>query len=132
MKEDIKILEDYAYAICTISSTTEQDQRIAQAIKSLISRNKELEEKNKKLEEKNKKLENHCKRIEKENWEYITGTNETKYYSVSIAKNNFIPKSKVREKIEELEKEINPSFTSIKTLKRIFAKDILQELLQEE
>lgn len=49
LQEDIKILEDYAYAMCTISSTTEQDQRIAQAIENLIARNKELEEKINKL-----------------------------------------------------------------------------------
>ena len=50
LQEDIKVLEDYAYAMCTISSTTEQDQRIANAIENLIKGYRELEEKVNKYE----------------------------------------------------------------------------------
>lgn len=75
MEEDIEILEDYAYAMCTISSTTEKDKRIAQAIENLINRNKELKEK--------------CAS------EYTRGFVEGLHDSIS--------KSKVRDKLEENE-----------------------------
>lgn len=39
--EDIKILEDYSYAMTTISNATEKDIRISKAIENILKRYKE-------------------------------------------------------------------------------------------
>lgn len=44
IEESIKILEDYSYALETISSATEKDKKLSEAIKNVLDRNKYLEE----------------------------------------------------------------------------------------
>ncbi len=44
LEESIKILEDYSYALITISSSTEKDKKLSEAIKNVLDRNKYLEE----------------------------------------------------------------------------------------
>ena len=115
MEEDIKVLEDYAYAMCTISSTTEQDQRIAQAIKNLIAGYKELEEKADRLGKLYYEANENCIKYEKD----------------------YMPKSKVREKIEaldDIESEYSKKILNISketATFTIFVQEILKQLLQE-
>lgn len=44
IEESIKILEDYSYALETISSATEKDKKLSEAIRNVLDRNKYLEE----------------------------------------------------------------------------------------
>ena len=56
-----KILEDYAYAICTISCATEEDEKISKAIGTVLQEYEKLQKRNnrqyKLLQKKDKQLE---------------------------------------------------------------------------
>ena len=126
MKEYIKILEEIVetYRICSVNEEG-FDMRVDigftkkeyKAIENLLTRYKQLEEENTQL-----------KTITQEYNSYLQDSNcETKiiiadseYFVNGFFKENFIPKSKVKEKIEELK---NGTYD---------AKIILQELLREE
>lgn len=113
MEEDIKVLEEYFNNICfdetnkiTADLCTIGINEI-RAIENLIKRYKELEEEN-------KNIKNHI------------------YYK-EIVELNYIPKSKVREKIKEVNNS-NENYTFYKLTSADIRKTIttnLEELLQE-
>lgn len=49
IEEDIKILEDYSYAMASISNATEKDIRISKAIENILADRERLEKENKEL-----------------------------------------------------------------------------------
>lgn len=124
MEEDIKILEDMikrldknCFDIYRKASNTEDylgtiigNEIIS--LEKLIKGYRELEERNIYLVNERKKLE-----------ELLFMSNE-----------NYIEKSKIRNKIEELEKELTQDITRNDGFAeyREYARDILQELLEEE
>ena len=111
MEEDIEILEEY------INCGFNENEEI-RAIKNLLTRYKELEEENKtQLEAFELGKESSRKRIEYD----------------------YIPKSKVKEKIEELDKEEKRELKGTKGQDRYYIKQkymykrkVLEELLREE
>ena len=126
MNEDIKILEelkeeyskglerlnDKDLSLCMQNIYTLRKKQV-QAIENLINRNKELEEENRifALEGKNIQLELHIK-------------------------NNYIPKSVIREKIEELDDLIIETQKELGSASKeftiyVYQKSILQDLLKE-
>lgn len=44
LEESIRMLEDYSYVLATISSSTEKDKKLSEAIRNILDRNKYLEE----------------------------------------------------------------------------------------
>ena len=127
MEEDIKILENLKEDTlkackCSLASSSEKEEwkKEVQAIENLINRVKELEEENTiyALEGKNIKLEHHIK-------------------------DNYIPKSKIREKIEEHKKVKEALGIEYKTTKyedegkrirnfyMIVSEDLIVQALQE-
>lgn len=112
MEEDIKVLEEiieinkkYGIDICI-----NRDE--IQAIENLIARNKELEEENIKYERANDYLQTLNHKYYEDNVTLLRKNGNVEILSDDIHfkyiddVNNYIPKSKVREKIDELEKEI--------------------------
>lgn len=122
MEEDIKMLEKLCNQIIDEDDLDMFEilspYEIAQAIKNLLTRYKELEEKNKtQLEAFELGKESSRKRIEYD----------------------YIPKSKVKEKIEELDKEEKRELKGTKGQDRYYIKQkymykrkVLEELLREE
>ena len=117
MEEDIKILEEFLDLARTRDYKgnltgsfdefeLEVEEKEYKAIENLIIRYKELEEENKKL-------------IETYKSEKTMKNNYVQYYQDLLLKENCIPKSKVKEKIEELK---NGTYD---------AKIILQQLLED-
>ena len=121
MEEDIKILEEFIEAIKFVEERTlyeleakERCKKRYKAIENLLTRYKQLEEENKKWEE----------------WA------ENAECDMSV---NYIRKSKIKEKIEELEHEkfkrtqlgvfLLKNYENQKLLAKI---QVLQELLEEE
>ena len=95
--EDIKVLEE-SYVMKTNHELDENNKRVRQAIENLIKRNKDLEERNKKLDRENQGL------FEAYNFNDTNLLAKTlKEYRKEIL--NSVPKSKVTEKIEEIEKQ---------------------------
>lgn len=131
-EEDIKILENLKENVALFSGGWQPilKQEEKQAIENLINRNKELEEKNrvyhikisnnleriKQLEDTNKKLYEIGKEIGKQH----------KYTS-----ENYIPKSKVEETIEELNRKIKYEDNEKVIIWLHKQKKILQELLEK-
>lgn len=121
MEEDIKILEELKRPI--LGCGFEKQTAILKAIENLIDRNKELEEMLK---------------------HRIKYTNELEKDLFENASNYVIPKSKVKEKIEEIDKEIKDltirlcvrgSGKTIRTLQQTIKmekRNMLQELLEKE
>lgn len=117
LEEDIKILEEEIqefkefekkYKLKRIHKGTEGKSRI-QALENLIARYKELKEKN-----------------------ALLLANNNGYYDLKkYVKENYIPKSKVKEKIEELN-DINSKFSQrvIKS-KEVYLTELVQNILQE-
>ena len=85
MEEDIEKLNIFLLANIPEIITQEEFVEVKQAIENLINKNKELEEK--------VKIIDHMCLVNKEEYQLIKN-------------NDYIPKSKVREKIEEANKEI--------------------------
>lgn len=111
MEEDIKILEEYL-EIFDVSRTyhnEEYEDKIKKAIENLIARNKELESE---IQHKNDQMLLQDREIDR----------------------HYIPKSKIKEKIEELENsEPSDDDYNFEAQNDIHSKiDILQELLEEE
>lgn len=103
MEEDIKILVDLIFEIKKLGL----DEEKAQAIENLINRVKELEE-------------------------AVDNFMQGKAYSTKQLENvnkNYIPKSKIREKIEEL--KIKKGYMVIDEMNEIIVKT-LQELLEDK
>ena len=126
--EDIEILENKIKMsrdlFNNIGSYTYLDEAIMQAIENLIERNKELE-----------------KHYEHEQ-EYINGE-VFSAKQMHFIDDEYIPKSKIKEKIEEINKEIDKCFISQNDKNFCFyeckencglndTKKVLQELLEEE
>ena len=111
IEEDIKILESFINEL----EEYEDEEQLKQAIEHLIARNKELTNKGielatdidaletdlKELKEKNKELEQNYINPSKARFSYFDNEKGTK-----VVIEGFIPKSKVKEKIEELEKDV--------------------------
>ena len=108
MEEDIKILEELIeeYKDCSVKGLDMQvdvsfREKQCNAIEHLIKRYKQLEEENTQL-----------KTITQEYNSYLQDSNcdtkiiiaDSEYFANGFFKENFIPKSKVKEKIEELKK----------------------------
>lgn len=138
MGEDIEILEDKL----KLNATTKFDwfgEKEFKAIENLINRNKELEKENKELYEIKYVASTFTDRTMKQ---FSIGEFR---YKVNWFKENYIPKSKVEEKIEELKIKIEDYKNMANTLtdrvdKRIICDQIeelkttikyLQELLKE-
>ena len=124
MEEDTKILEElineYKDYFCgNYNIINDMGLKLAhiEAIENLIKRNKELQEALKDEIQCFNKMKDIAETLRKENVEYII---QNRQYEL-----NYIPKSKVREKIEELEKGNKNTF--IRGEKIL----VLQELLQE-
>lgn len=130
MEEDIKILENY------LNGDKIYDTELDNALEHLIARNKELEEENKLNSRNiflaNNQICNYMKgyndglnkeetaiaRVARENRDYIIAQEIKRYKDTIIelykkleegnkkVEKDYIPKSKVREKIEELEKDV--------------------------
>lgn len=148
MGEDIKILEDtlqkYCYKNCKgeIDDSCKECKRL-KAIENLLTRYKQLEEENKQLKEYIVKAPNldemtavQYTKIQEE--AYIMGRAKEQQRAKEIIHNDYIPKSKVKEKIEELE---NESYQiSLKSevafdsgiMKNNLRIKVLQELLEEK
>lgn len=138
--EDIKVLEEYL---------DKQDRKfvseyrlaLLQAIENLIKGYKELEEKNIKLQKRNnrqfklfgkrdKEIEN-LKNANKTLYELCQGKAMQEFINNEC---DYIPKSKVREKIEELEKDYQEYKDSQEWEifdETKYAYELLQELLEE-
>ena len=107
MEEDIKILEDFIDYYGFIKTAIGDDnirqfeinisKNEIKAIENLIARNKELKKENKELKEITTNYNA---------YPYYDGDDriiiaDVKYFANGFFKNNFIPKSKIKEKIEE-------------------------------
>lgn len=141
MEEDIKVLEEFIEKNIKSSLRTELNANELQAIENLIKRNKELEEKNIKLQKRNnrqfklfgkrdKEIEN-LKNANKTLYELCQGKAMQEFINNEC---DYIPKSKVREKIEELEKDYEEYKDSQEWEifdETKYAYELLQELLEE-
>ena len=125
LEEDIEIIEEMIEVYCSCSVDEEGfDMRVdiafmkkeCKALENLLTRYKQLEEENTQL-----------KTITQEYNSYLQDSNcdtkiiiaDSEYFANGFFKENFIPKSKVKEKIEELK---NGTYD---------AKIILQQLLED-
>lgn len=118
MGEYIKILEEIVeiYRSCSVNEEGFDMKKECEALENLIARYKQLEEENTQL-----------KTITQEYNSYLQDSNcdtkiiiaDSEYFANGFFKENFIPKSKVIEKIKELEDGTYD------------AKIILQQLLEE-
>ena len=107
MEEDIKILEEFTESSCCLASQEE----IIECVKNLIKGYRELEEENEEL-----------KRL----------ANNKQWISPCYVAHNYIPKSKIKEKIEELNtikdnKEFGLSYGDLLNFV-----DDLQELMEDK
>lgn len=117
MKEDITILTAFLLSNIPEIITQEEFDEVKQAIENLIKGYRELEEDNQKFE---------------------SGKFLTPAQCVRIGK-DYIPKSKVKEKIEELDKKEKEELKGLKGQDRYFVKqmymykrNILQELMEDK
>ena len=100
MEEDIKILEEFIEAYKVAEEVLDGD--VIHSIYNLVTRYKQLEEENTQL-----------KTITQEYNSYLQDSNcdtkiiiaDSEYFANGFFKENFIPKSKVKEKIEELKED---------------------------
>ena len=114
------------------------NKQLAKAIENLIQENKELKERleNRRAIDKELEIENKSLlQVNKELKEKVNVLNQEKEYLNTIIESdndNYIPKSKVKEKIEELEKQ-EDWFIENKGLDELYGQiDILKELLEGE
>ena len=147
MEEDIKILEEIKEGTlkaseCSLTSISESNhwKREAQAIENIIKRYKELEQENEKLEEKRlwqnkerRRLEGIICDLQDELSLYKKDLGEF-YKSSEEQLKNSVPKSKIEEKIKDLEskKDIKDNTTyTFKEVEEVIIQ-VLQELLEWE
>ena len=126
MEEDIKILEEFIEAYKIAEEVLDGD--VIQSIDNLVTRYKQLEEENTQL-----------KTITQEYNSYLQDSNcdtkiiiaDSEYFANGFFKENFIPKSKVKEKIEEL-KEDEEFYREHDRMYEFESKiKLLQELLED-
>ena len=151
MEEDIKILEEY-FELTKSGYIVYPHDKEYKALQNLLTKYKQLEQENEKLKEatiinknlyeevcnKNKELEDKCidiaERLYTERMANAVMSNNIKGYQEELA--NSIPKSLIKEKIEELDKEKLKYDNDLRiyTLRNTFdfQKEVLQELLGEE
>ena len=115
MEEDIKILEEFIEAYKIAEEVLDGD--VIQSIEHLIKRYKQLEEENKELKHITQNYNAYQQKSDNPNSTIIIA--DEKWFINGYFKENFIPKSKVKEKIEELK---NGTYD---------AKIILQQLLED-
>jgi len=94
IEEDIKILEDYSYALATISSATEKDIRLSKAIENILEDRERLEKENEKL---NTEIAKH---VYFENIQMKELNAENNRCAMFAIKNNELEKSNVKLKTE--------------------------------
>ena len=136
MEEDIKILEEliseyknnvwneYPYKF---------NKEIIYTLENLLTRYKQLEEENKELKHITQNYNVYQQKSDNPNTTIIIA--DEKWFINGYFKENFIPKSKVKEKIEELKEKtaMQGLFIDSETICRVDAKiQVLQELLREE
>ncbi len=136
MKEDIKILEDLAE---TLNKTCENG--ICEASTSIENLIKELKDSDDLLISMALELrqnEEYIRELEEDNQKFESGKFLTPAQCVRIGK-DYIPKSKVKEKIEELDKKEKEELKGLKGQDRYFVKqmymykrNILQELIEDK
>lgn len=137
MEEDIKKCEEFinlSFLYGKLSFTKTQLYEYQKAMSNLVTRYKQLEEENTQL-----------KTITQEYNSYLQDSNcdtkiiiaDSEYFANGFFKENFIPKSKVKEKIEEIEKlkdvphELDfKVYYRVKDLRNIEI-GILQQLLED-
>ena len=138
MEEDIEILEEFIECSKDIINDMEYVRPIdvtitvddIQAIENLINRNKELEEIEKAHQEENGKLREKVKELEEENRIILNSK-----VGVDLSYDDYIPKSVIKEKIEELKPYIYQGENAPQDFLqyRVKAKiQVLQELLEKE
>ena len=138
MEEDIEILEEFIECSKDIINDMEYVRPIdvtitvddIQAIENLINRNKELEEIEKAHQEENGKLRENVKELEEENRIILNSK-----VGVDLSYDDYIPKSVIKEKIEELKPYIYQGENAPQDFLqyRVKAKiQVLQELLEKE
>lgn len=138
MEEDIEILEEFIEYSKDIINDMEYVRPIdvtitvddIQAIENLINRNKELEEIEKAHQEENGKLREKVKELEEENRIILNSK-----VGVDLSYDDYIPKSVIKEKIEELKPYIYQGENAPQDFLqyRVKAKiQVLQELLEKE
>lgn len=121
MEKDIEILEEI---LNRQIEDIEGTKIVYKAIENLINRVKELE----KIVEAYNVIPNDY--IPKDMKIVIA---DREYFNNGILKETCLPKSKIKEKIEELRKEMLNDIDDIQVLyQRHFCKTVLQELLEEE
>ena len=136
MEEDIEILEEFIEYSKDIINDMEYVRPIdvtitvddIQAIENLINRNKELEEIEKAHQEENGKLREKVKELEEENRIILNSK-----VGVDLSYDDYIPKSVIKEKIEELKPYIYQGENAPQDFLqyRVKAKiQVLQELLE--
>lgn len=116
LEEDIKILEDLFYDDESFEPNGYVEiflhKNEQEAIKHLIARNKELEEKNEQYKSKNYELQREIKDIKGYTADEIILLKEEAYYKgrsdeninyKNYVENNYIPKSKLRELLKEID-----------------------------
>ena len=142
LDEDIDILKEMIFIFDNIGvgSLLNESQYIG--IKRLIEMNERLIEAYKKVKEENKRIKSIdyiALAEEVENGLWMPRCDVEEYYIPIENLDDYIPKSKIKEKIEKLEKEKNTvieeinfkAFYRITDLKNVEI-SVLQELLQEE
>ena len=112
IEEDVKILEEFA-EICKAGLACYDQTREGEALERILA---ELEQKDKRIQE-----------LEEEN-------SKTQIMSPYYIKENYIPKQKIKNKIEELKQDKESKYYDSFLEERDIEKTIefLQELLQEE
>ena len=133
MEEDIKILEEFIEAYKIAEEVLDGD--VIQSIEHLIKRYKQLEEENKELKHITQNYNAYQQKSDNPNSTIIIA--DEKWFINGYFKENFIPKSKVKEKIEEIEKlkdvphelDFKPYYR-VKDLRNIEI-GILQQLLED-
>ena len=110
LEEDIKILEELIeeYKDCSVKGLDMQvdvsfREKQCNAIKHLIKRYKQLEEENKELKHITQNYNAYQQKSDNPNTTIIIA--DEKWFINGYFKENFIPKSKVKEKIEELKED---------------------------
>ena len=143
MEEYIKILEEIKkkfektmkiivlgeYSTYVDNSIFEDIKKLINISENLIARYKQLEEENKELKHITQNYNAYQQKSDNPNTTIIIA--DEKWFINGYFKENFIPKSKVKDKMEELNKEIK-SCDVTEAIFKIKQQQILQELLESE
>lgn len=129
-REEEKVILNINVVLDLINKIDEQQE----TLENLLTRYKQLEEENKKLIAQKTAINNKRKELEEELEGFRTG----KYISLKVNE-LYIPKSKIKEKIEELKKDLERDRICIdfviehtKDIELMAEIKVLQELLEEE